>query len=285
MPKEHSSTPIMLTNLQMKPTRIQGGLRLFEFIRSMDLIGHPARYSNCSLQIESNRGKSMKVTTVLSTAILILLPGAIVPAYSQGHEQEKQPEQKQQQARPAQRQQQAQPAKQAQQAQHPQQSKPAQQPQRTASRPQAQPAKPTPQGQQAKPVQQPQRAASRQQAQPAQQPQRAATRQQAQPERQPQRAEEQQRASRGSQTAAGHGSIPEDRFRASFGRGHTFHVNRSEFANGSGRFQYGGFWFNVVQPWPVGWLYTDSVYVDYLNGGYFLCDPVHPGVYISVNIG
>jgi hypothetical protein len=62
-------------------------------------------------------------------------------------------------------------------------------------------------------------------------------------------------------------------------------VNRSEFANGSGRFQYGGYWFNVVQPWPVGWLYTDEVYVDYLNGGYFLCDPVHPGVYISVNIG
>ena len=263
----------MLTNLQRKLTPSQGGLRLFEFIRSMDLIGHPARSSNCSLQIESNRGNSMKVTTVLSTAILFLLPGAVVPAYAQEHEQEKRPEQKQQQAKPAQRQQQAQPAKQAQQAQHPQQAKPAQQPQRAATRQQAQPAKQT------------QQAQHPQQAQPAQQPQRAATRQQAQPAREPQRAQEQQRASRGSQTAAGHGSIPEDRFRASFGRGHTFHVNRSEFANGSGRFQYGGFWFNVVQPWPVGWLYTDSVYVDYLNGGYFLCDPVHPGVYISVNIG
>jgi hypothetical protein len=62
-------------------------------------------------------------------------------------------------------------------------------------------------------------------------------------------------------------------------------VNRSQFASGSGRFQYGGFWFNAVQPWPVAWLYTDDVYVDYLNGGYFLCNPVHPGVYISINIG
>jgi hypothetical protein len=70
----------------------------------------------------------------------------------------------------------------------------------------------------------------------------------------------------------------------SFGRSHTFHVNRSDF-EGSRRFQYGGFWFNVLDPWPVGWLYTDNVYVDYINSGYFLCDPVHPGVYISINIG
>jgi hypothetical protein len=32
-------------------------------------------------------------------------------------------------------------------------------------------------------------------------------------------------------------------------------------------------------------LYTDSVYVDYIDGGYFLCDPVHPGVYLSIAIG
>ncbi len=62
-------------------------------------------------------------------------------------------------------------------------------------------------------------------------------------------------------------------------------MNRGEFDNGPGRFQYGGYWFNTVDPWPVGWLYTDDVYVDYLNGGYFLCDPYHPGVYISINIG
>ena len=62
-------------------------------------------------------------------------------------------------------------------------------------------------------------------------------------------------------------------------------MNRSDFEGGSRRFQYGGFWFNVLDPWPVGWLYTDDVYVDYINGGYFLCNPVHPGVYISISIG
>jgi hypothetical protein len=215
----------------------------------------------------------MKVTTVLSTAILLLLPGAIVPARAQEHEQEKQPQQKEQQAKPAPRQQQAKPAKQPQQAQHQQQAKPKQQPQRAASQ------------QQAKPAQQPQRAAREQEAKPAQQPQQATRQQPSKPAQQQQRGQEQQRASRGSQTAGSHGSIPEAKFRSNFGSGHRFHVNRSEFANGSGRFQYGGYWFNVVDPWPVGWLYTDDVYVDYLNGGYFLCDPVHPGVYISINIG
>jgi hypothetical protein len=180
------------------------------------------------LPIESNRGNTVKATRVLSTAILFLLPAAVIPAYAQEHEQEKQPEQKQQEAKPAPRQEKAPPAKQTQQAQHPQPAKPAQQPQRVASK---------------------------------------------------------EPANRGPRTAAAHGSIPEAKFRASFGSGHTFHVNRSEFANGSGRFQYGGFWFNVLDPWPTGWLYTDNVYVDYLNGGYFLCDPVHPGVYISINIG
>src|ERR1700722_15950020 len=187
------------------------------------------------LQIELNRGNTMKVTKVLSPAILSLLPLAIIPAYAQEHEQEKQPEQKQQQA------------------------KPAKEPQEVKHQPEAKPAKQQP-TQQAK--QQPQ-------AKPAQQPQHG----------------QQQHASQGHQTAGAHGSIPDARFRASFGSGHTFHVNRSEFANGSGRFQYGGFWFNVLNPWPGGWLYTDAVDVDYLNGGYFLCDPIHPGVYISINIG
>ena len=121
--------------------------------------------------------------------------------------------------------------------------------------------------QQAKPAQHQQAAKS------AQQPQRA--QQQARPVQQQAQA----------QPAAGHGRIPDDRFRASFGSGHTFHVNRSSFAGGSRRFQYGGFWFAMINPWPVEWLYTDSVYVDYMNGGYFLCDPVHPGVYLSITVG
>jgi hypothetical protein len=223
----------------------------------------------------------MKVIEVLSTAILFLVP--IVPAGAQEkREEEKQPAQKQ-----------AQPAKPAQQQAKPaaQPAKPAQQPQRTQA---VQPAKPAQQPQRtqvqqpAKPVQQPQRAQTpqqaKQQARPAQQ--------QSKPAQQPQRAQAQQQAPQRAnsvQASAGRpnngGRIPDDRFRASFGSGHTFHVNRAEFAGGSRRFQYGGFWFAMVNPWPVAWLYTDDVYVDYINGGYFLCDPVHPGVLLSINVG
>ncbi len=194
----------------------------------------------------------MKLIEALSATALFLLPGVIAPAYAQKeHEEEKQPQQKQQQAKPQQR------------AQHQQQAKPAQQPKQAQHQ------------QQAKPAQQPKQA--QQQARPAQQPKQAQHQQQAKP------GQKQQQANR-SQPAGSHGRIPDDRFRASFGRDHRFHVNRSDF-EGSRRFQYGGFWFNVIDPWPVGWLYTDDVYVDYINGGYFLCDPVHPGVYISINIG
>ena len=141
--------------------------------------------------------------------------------------------------------------------------------------------------QQAKPAQQPRQAQHQQQAKPAQQPKQAQHQQQAKPAQQQQRgkpAQQQQQANRAQPTGS-HGRIPDDRFRASFGREHRFHLNRSDFEGGSRRFQYGGFWFNVLDPWPVGWLYTDDVYVDYINGGYFLCNPVHPGVYISISIG
>jgi len=134
--------------------------------------------------------------------------------------------------------------------------------------------------QQAKPAQQSKQAQHQQQAKPAQQSKQGQHQQRAKPAQQ----QQQQQANRAQPTGS-HGRIPDDRFRASFGREHRFHVNRSDFEGGSRRFQYGGFWFNVLDPWPVGWLYTDDVYVDYINGGYFLCDPVHPGVYISISIG
>ena len=80
------------------------------------------------------------------------------------------------------------------------------------------------------------------------------------------------------------GRIPDDRFRANFGREHTFHIGRPVVVEGVPRFQYGGYWFVMVQPWPVGWAYTDVVYVDYIGGGYYLLSPVHPGVQISINV-
>ena len=54
------------------------------------------------------------------------------------------------------------------------------------------------------------------------------------------------------------------------------------------RFQYGGYWFSVVDPWPgdwaANWYETDDVYVDYVNDGYYMYDTRYPGVAIAVNI-
>jgi hypothetical protein len=84
--------------------------------------------------------------------------------------------------------------------------------------------------------------------------------------------------------------IPEDRFRAHFGRGHWFRVHSVPIivVDGYPRFQYGGFWFSMVDPWPEywarTWYETDDVYVDYVNDGYYLYNRRHPGVAIAVNV-
>jgi len=78
--------------------------------------------------------------------------------------------------------------------------------------------------------------------------------------------------------------IPDDRFRAHFGREHMFRIDRAYMAGGYSRFQYGGFWFGMYDPWPDGWYYTDDVYVDYMDGGYYLYSPMHPGVQVSIRI-
>jgi hypothetical protein len=68
--------------------------------------------------------------------------------------------------------------------------------------------------------------------------------------------------------------IPDQDFRAHFGREHAFRVARRD----DRRFNYGGYWFVYSQPWPAGWSYDDDVYVDDIDGEYYLIDPVHPGI-------
>jgi hypothetical protein len=80
------------------------------------------------------------------------------------------------------------------------------------------------------------------------------------------------------------GRIPDDKFRAHFGREHTFRIGHPTIVEGRPRFQYGGYSFVMVDPWPVGWAYTDVVYVDFIDGVYYLISPVHPGVQIVVNV-
>ena len=60
-------------------------------------------------------------------------------------------------------------------------------------------------------------------------------------------------------SARGSARIPDDRFRANFGHEHLFVISQPVVVTGYSRFQYGGFWSGLVQPWPVGWYYTDDV--------------------------
>ena len=74
----------------------------------------------------------------------------------------------------------------------------------------------------------------------------------------------------------GGGRIPADKFKASFGQEHSFRVSQSDYSNH--RFQYGGYSFGFVDPWPSNWLYTQDVYVIEINGVYYLCNASFPGV-------
>ncbi len=72
--------------------------------------------------------------------------------------------------------------------------------------------------------------------------------------------------------------IRQEDFRAHFGREHAFRVARRD----DRRFNYGGYWFVYNDPWPAGWTYDDDVYVDEIDGEYYLIDPVHPGIRLLI---
>jgi hypothetical protein len=81
---------------------------------------------------------------------------------------------------------------------------------------------------------------------------------------------------------AGGGRIPDDRYKANFGRDHSFRVSEGDYR--SHRFQYGGYWFGFAGVWPSNWLYTQNVYVVDIDGVYYLCNPMYPGVNIELNV-
>jgi hypothetical protein len=84
--------------------------------------------------------------------------------------------------------------------------------------------------------------------------------------------------------------IPDDRFRVYFGRNHGFRIHRLPMVviGGYPRFQYGGYWFSLVDPWPEywsnNWYENDDVYVDYFHDGYYLYNRRHPGNRIAINV-
>jgi hypothetical protein len=76
--------------------------------------------------------------------------------------------------------------------------------------------------------------------------------------------------------------IPDDKFRTKFGREHTVVIRQPVIVEGRPRFQFSGYWFDIVDPWPAEWLYTDDCYVDSIDGEYFLFNVRHPGVRIAL---
>ncbi len=197
----------------------------------------------------------MKFTIV--TAALFLLIGTTASAYARqekGHEEHSQGGHSQE-ARPAQRQ--------AKPAQQQRQSRPAARQQTRAARPAQQ--------------QRTQHAAQTQRPQT-----RAVNRSQQGNAGHSQARAQQARAAGGNRGNYAHGRITDARYASNFGSGHSFHVNRDDYERR--RFEYGGYSFGFIDPWPIGWGYSDDVYVIYSDGGYYMYDRVHPGLRISVNI-
>ncbi len=84
--------------------------------------------------------------------------------------------------------------------------------------------------------------------------------------------------------------IPDDRFRGYFGPSHGFRIYGLPFlvVGGYPRFQYEGYWFSPVDPWPEywgnDWYDNDDVYVNYVDNGYYLYNRRYPNVAIAINV-
>jgi hypothetical protein len=185
----------------------------------------------------------MKLVVVISTAVLSLTLGAAAPVYAQ----QDQHDQQEQKVRPSQDEKKAQPDKSV----KPEQ-KGAQQPERNAK---------------------PEEKSARQPERNAKPEERNAKQQQMEG-----------KPGEPAQRAAGNrnGRIPDDRYKATFGSEHTFHVSQGDYGNRS--FQYGGYSFGFVGAWPTNWLYTQNVYVIEIDGVYYLCNPMYPGINIALSV-
>ena len=245
----------------------------------------------------------MKTFGTISTTALFLLLGLAVPAHARQEKQQEnsKPPKQEQQAKPE-KQEQAKPQKQ-------EQAKPEKQ---TQAKPQQQQkqeqAKAPKQEQQAKPEKQAQAKPQQQQKQQQQakapkqeqqaKPQQQQKQQQAKSDKQqqqsasshggPQRTQQAMTAQRSQPqlrlSDRGSGRIPDDRFRSHFGREHHFHMGNPVMVGGYSRFQYGGYWFGFVDPWPVDWYYTDDCYIDYVDGGYYMYNPYYPGARLAITV-
>src|ERR1017187_1203127 len=201
----------------------------------------------------------MKALVGLGAAVLCLSLGTTVPAFAQQGQGGAKPEQKQQQQHAQQQNQQKQ-----QQQQHAQQQNQQKQQQQHAQQGVQQAARHTPQQQHA---------------------QQAAW--------QGHRSQNWQSDHRSWQQRGGYNGyrIPENRYNGYFGPDHGFVIYNQPYmvVGGFPRFQYNGFWFGLVDPWPDywgdNWYETDNVYVVYENDGYYMYNQRYPGVGIAISVG
>ena len=84
--------------------------------------------------------------------------------------------------------------------------------------------------------------------------------------------------------------IPDAHYRGSFGANHWFRIHRypMELYGGYPRFQYGGFWFGFMDPWPEYWADNgydnDDVCVVYSEDGYYLYNRRYPRDRIAITV-
>jgi len=241
----------------------------------------------------------MKRIGIIGAAALFLMVGYTARAYAwQEPKEESKPAKEEPKAKPAAKPQEAKPAKQEPQA------KPAQHEEKAATAKRQEPAKqeeksaakPARQEQQAKPAQHEEKAATAKRQEPAKSEKQETAAKQEKPEERGKAAggqhaqrtpaeEQRQRAVPAVRVSVRTSvRIPDDRFRANFGQGHVFVISQPELVGGFSRFQYGGFAFGFLEPWPDGWYYTDDVYVDYIDGEYFLFNPYYPGVRVGISV-
>jgi hypothetical protein len=268
----------------------------------------------------------MKVIGITSTAILSLFLGIAAPAYAQqeehGEKKDHQQENKQEHAKPEQKhaQEHGKSDHKQQQPSHTQQQ-PVQeqrQPQNAQHQNEQDRNKQQGQGQRQKQSDEKQQQPQRTEQQPRQDQNRQEHAQQQPAQQQPQHAQhqhqqrqvapEQQRVQqaawqqhRSERWESDHRTwrqrggyigyrIPEDRFRGYFGPDHGFRIYGRPFlvVGGFPRFQYRGYWFSLVDPWPQywsnNWYDTDDVYVSYVDNGYYLFNRSHPDVGIAISI-
>jgi hypothetical protein len=251
----------------------------------------------------------MKPVGLISTGVLLLLLGTVAPTYAQQdrqqqdanapkQEQQAKPEKKQQD-KSAKRKQREQAKGQQEQQRQQQQAKGQQEQQRQQQQARSQQEQQR-QQQQARSQQEQQRQQqqARSQQEQQRQQQQALNKQQRQQARRQQAAWQQRRARnwqsehRTWQQRGGYNAdrIPEDRYRSNFGPNHAFRIysNPVMVTGGYPGFQYGGYYFSVVDPWPQywpnNWYENDDVYIDYSGDGYYLYNRRYPRDRIAISV-